>query len=172
MKKIILSFLAVSLLGFSEPLKVQYVIDGDTVQFNNDIRCRLAYVDTPESYRNKKATRDVADCSNVSVNDIVKGGRIAKNYLKSVLHKGKTYDVLITDKESHRSKKQNRFICEIFDDGGSVNERLVRNGFAVPYWRFIRDRNKKDRYAALFHKAQAEQKGVWRSQPNVMECMK
>jgi len=49
-------------------------VDGDTLHFTND-KCRILYIDTPESYRNKKAKRDVKQCKNFTLDTMVKIGK-------------------------------------------------------------------------------------------------
>lgn len=146
--------------------KLRYVIDGDTVVFKSET-CRLAFIDTPESKRNKKATRDVADCKDVSLDDIVQSGRYAKRYLKSVMRKGEVYNF-----KKHGSDRYGRSICEIFlSDGSSINDRLVKNGFAVPFWRYIKSGDVKKRMRENASFAKSEKKGLWRTNAEVMRCM-
>ena len=168
MRKILLSAL---LLGITfmqaESLKLRYIKDGDTVVFNKGVTCRLAYVDTPESYPNKKATRDVANCDGVSIDEIVTSGRYAKRYLGSIMQKGDIYDVDIRGEDRY-----GRSICVIYNKHKqSINEMVVKNGFALPYWRY--NKSKKMRHKMRNHLTYAKNnnKGLWRSHRAVMECM-
>lgn len=170
MKKIIiLSLLAGSLMA--ESLELRYVIDGDTVQFSKDVRCRVAYIDSPESSFNSKAKKDMRKCSGVDKSEMVEAGRYAKRYLKSIMRKGKRYQVNILSREKHRKGSKNRFICEIFDKEESINEKLVRNGFAVPWWRYIKNKEVNKRMYAHFAHAKSNHKGAWRTSPAAMECI-
>jgi endonuclease YncB( thermonuclease family) len=153
-------------LSQAEVKTLRYVIDGDTVVFNGGTTCRLAHIDTPESKRNAKATRDVAKCDNVSIGDVVESGRYAKRYLKSVLRKGADYDIQILGQDRYK-----RDICVIFKDGISVNESLVRYGFAVPFWRYIKNPSIKKSMIKHIQFANSQNKGIWRTHRNVMECM-
>jgi len=58
--KIITLLLIISLSLLAEVGTLKKVVDGDTLYFTND-KCRILYIDTPESYRNKKAKRDASD---------------------------------------------------------------------------------------------------------------
>jgi endonuclease YncB( thermonuclease family) len=168
MKKIILSLALLlsssSLLADVKTLR--YVIDGDTVVFNGGSTCRLSYIDCPESKRNAKATRDVAKCPAVSLDDIVESGRYAKRYLKSIMRKGTAYEVDIIGRDRYR-----RDICIIYKDGVSINEIMVRNGFSVPFWRYIKQADVKKRMVSHIRYANEHNKGIWRTHRNVMECM-
>jgi endonuclease YncB( thermonuclease family) len=142
--------------------KLKYIIDGDTLVFTNGDKCRLAYIDAPESKRNKKITRDVANCKNVLIEDIVWSGRFSKKYLKSIMKKGELYQYDIVAVDRYKRK-----VCDIED----YNKRMVEFGFAVPYWRYIKSKKLKDEYQKLLLKAKEGNRGVWKAYPEVLECM-
>lgn len=146
--------------------EVEYVIDGDTVQFDG-FNCRLAYVDTPESGNNPKAQREVKKYG-IEPSRIYGAGRIAKKYTESHIRKGETYRVKIV---SSKKDVHGRSVCEIFfPNGKSFNERIVRDGFAVPFWRYL-PMLKKPIYYWLAKKAQREEKGLWRTDHEIMMKM-
>lgn len=166
MKKLIITLFALTALLNAESRVLKYVIDGDTVAFKGS-KCRLAYIDTPESKRNKKATRDVAKCKNVSLDEIVESGRYAKRYLKSMMQKGSSYEVKVVDVDRYK-----RDVCIIYDaEGNSINEMIVKNGFAIPFWRYIRSASVKNRMIEHIRDSNYKNKGIWRTHRNVMECM-
>ncbi len=168
MKKVIIgacAMLTVVTAISAEQMRLRYVIDGDTVVFNQ-ATCRLLYIDTPESKRNKKATRDVANCNGVSLNDVVESGRYAKNYLKSIMRKGSSYEVSVSGKDRY-----NRSLCVIYSNGESINDAMVENGFAVPFWKYIKNPLVKINMIAKIRSAKTGGKGLWRTHPQVMECM-
>jgi len=168
MRKFLLGALLLSVTFIqAENLKLQRIKDGDTVVFNKGVTCRLSYVDTPESYPNKKATRDVANCNGVTLDEVITSGRYAKRYLGSIMQKGSTYNVDIKGEDRY-----GRSICVIYNEQKqSINEMLVRNGFAVPYWRYIKDYNTRSRMKEYVRHAQSNNKGLWRTHRAVMECM-
>lgn len=168
MRKLLLGAL---LLGVTfiqaESLKLQRIKDGDTVVFNKGVTCRLSYVDTPESYPNKKATRDVANCNGISIDEVVTSGRYAKRYLGSIMQKGSTFNVDIRGEDRY-----GRSICVIYNEKEqSINEMLVKNGFAAPYWQYIKSRNMRSKMSSHVEYAKSNNKGLWRSHRAVMECM-
>jgi len=169
MKKTLLCvalLLVASSLLHAKTWKLKYVIDGDTAVFNQGT-CRFAYIDTPESKRNAKATRDVADCPGVTLDDIIVGGRYAKRYLKSAMKKGEEYHIEVKGQDRYH-----RYICVIYDrDNVSFNDKLVRDGFAVPFWRYIHNTSVKEKMISFVKNAKSTPKGIWRTNPNVMECM-
>jgi len=182
MKKLTLTTATLFILSlngaYAETQKLRYVIDGDTAVFAHTT-CRFAYIDTPESKHNKKLESDIKrsqynkklhkyilNNNSVSPQEVVRAGRIAKGYVKSIMHKGSFYDfdIISTD-------RYGRSICVIYDKkGGTINDRIVANGFAVPFWRYIPS-NIKPKMIDLVRRAKAKNKGLWRSNRNVMDMM-
>ncbi len=66
------------------------VVDGDTLHFTND-KCRLLYIDTPESYQNQKAKRDTHQCKNFTLDTMVKIGKQSTAHAKTLVTVGKSY---------------------------------------------------------------------------------
>jgi endonuclease YncB( thermonuclease family) len=156
-----LTFLPVFLFGYMTEEKLRYVIDGDTAQFQS-MRCRFSYVDTPESGNNPKALRD-SRAMGIPLEDIYDAGRIAKRYVKSRLHKDNYYRIDVKKGMTHGRK-----ICVIYlDEEHTINELLVRDGFAVPFWKYIPKRMRYH-YRKLALLAKKEHKGLWRLHPLVM----
>lgn len=60
------------------------------LHFNN-AKYRMAYIDTPESKRNKKAKRDVARCKNFTLDTMVKIGKASSDHAKRLVKVGKQY---------------------------------------------------------------------------------
>jgi len=148
----------------AEEQKLKYVVDGDTIVLSKTT-CRLAYIDTPESRFNKKLQRDISR-STLSAEEVIKAGRISKNYLKSIMKKGESYafDVLTVD-------KYKRSICVIYDHNGkSISHKIVKNGMAIPFWRYVKGSVKKE-MIELVRFAKTKKKGLWRIYPSVMETM-
>lgn len=140
---------------------VRYVVDGDTVKFKT-MNCRFANVDTPESGNNAKARKDIQRF-NLSPETVYSAGRIAKNYTKSHIRKGESYRIDV--------KKQDRYgrnVCEIFlPNGESFNQKIVQDGFAVPFWRYI-TKHEKGTYYGLAKTAEKRNKGLWKISPKLM----
>ncbi len=159
---IVLTF-TISLQAQTE--KLRYVVDGDTVRFSQTT-CRLAYIDTPESKSNNKAKKDIRKDPRVSINDVVKAGRISKNYLKSIMRKGKVYSFDVTTIDRY-----GRSVCIIYKNDQSVNDMIISNGFGVPFWRYI-PKSMQPKYRNLMTKADNGGRGLWRTNRPVMEMMK
>lgn len=173
MKKVMILILLMGVSYGDQMQKLRYVIDGDTVQFQ-DVRCRLAWIDTPESKPNKKAKKDsqTSRIEGVTVSEIVKAGRISSSYLKSIMQKGHSYRFSVISKETFRKKGSNRSICVIFDDDGySINHRIIENGFAVPFWRYIKSSVVREEMDNATKQAIQDKKGLWRIYPNVLGGM-
>ena len=144
--------------------ELRYIIDGDTAQFEN-MRCRFAYVDTPESGNNPKARKDSAKY-NIPLDTIYQAGRMAKRYVKSKMRKGQVYRIDVKKKGRY-----GRNICEIYiDKKTTINDLVVRDGFAVPFWQYI-PLSKKPHFVYLLYKAKKEDKGLWQLYPALMRKM-
>lgn len=146
--------------------KLSRIIDGDTVKFN-DTTCRFAYIDTPESKRNDRAKSKVEDCTGLTLEKMVDAGKQSASYLNSILELGRTYkyDVISTD-------KYDRKVCVIWiDNNQMLNENLVREGYAVPYYAFIKDRDIERQMRTSFTMAKRNKSGLFKTYESVMQCL-
>jgi micrococcal nuclease len=165
MKKLLLA----TLLGSTLFASVQYgtvtkVVDGDTIYFKSngeEVKCRVANIDTPESRRNSKAKRDASKCNAVTVDTIVKAGKKSTEYAKDYFKLGSKHKFEISGYDRYK-----RAICTI----GGYNLDIVKDGYAVPYWRYIDSSLKRD-YQKAIREAKSGNKGLWRSDRSVMNCM-
>jgi endonuclease YncB( thermonuclease family) len=60
--KLITLLLLSQVLLFSDSRKLIKIVDGDTLYFkinNKTVKCRIGYIDTPESYMNKKLKNNI-----------------------------------------------------------------------------------------------------------------
>lgn len=128
------------------------VVDGDTIKgYDLDkklVHVRFAYIDTMESSRNLRAKTIAAGCS-LDIADLVKSGKKAKRYLtKRVADSKNTVVVFITDKPD----KYGRLIGVVYGDNFniSLNEELVSTGNALPYTKYIKEKNTIDLFEDLF----------------------
>lgn len=129
--------------------KVVYVDDGDTVVLLNAARqrvnVRLSSIDAPESsHENKEAGRVGQPFSDKS-----------RSYLASMV-KGETVDATCFEEDHHH-----RQVCEIFLRGKSVNQEMVRSGFAwanrSAHGRYLRDKS----LPGLEEDARRAKRGLW-----------
>lgn len=164
-KKLI--FLALATTVFAESGTLTKVVDGDTVYFSNGNKCRLAYIDTPESSFNAKAKRDASKCEGVTVGAIVDAGKASSSMLKSIVKIGKSYQYDVVDID-----KYGRSVCIIKNDThGTLNEEMVSSGFAVPFSRYILNRNDQQLYFNALRSAKRTNAGIWSRNHPVMQCM-
>jgi endonuclease YncB( thermonuclease family) len=135
--------------------KLSKIVDGDTLYFNN-AKCRIAYIDTHESRKNLKAKRDVGRCSTLTVDTTIKMGKAATKHAKSLVKIGKSYqyDVVGTD-------RYERSICVVKLGTSTYNEQMVRDGFALPFEKYIPHHLKKH-YLKLSSEAKSKNRGLWK----------
>lgn len=125
--------------------RIEYVVDGDTVQLTNGQRVRLVQIDTPEVY-------NVPECY----------GAQASATTKRLLPEG-TEVRLYPEPKTDAVDAYGRLLRYVFRvrDGLDVNVQLVRVGAAAPYFYDYR----RGRYAGLLvHlalRARARHLGLW-----------
>lgn len=141
------------------------VVDGDTIYFGA-VKCRLAYIDTPESKNNEKARRDAAKCNGITPERIVEAGKIAADFTKAQLQVGRSYKYSVVDTDRY-----GRSVCLIEADGGSLNLGIVAAGYAVPFEQYIPDYQTKRLFNKYAQEAKRTNAGLWGSHSSVMECM-
>lgn len=171
MKKIVLlAFLAT--LGFSDTGILTKVVDGDTLYFKKDnsrkvVKCRIEYIDTPESMINKKLKKDIKLCGGaVKEKDMKAAGKSATRAAKRVLEIGERYNYSVSGKDRY-----GRSICVVqLKDGETFNETMLKEGYAVAFRHYM-TWSEKIHYVSVEKKAQQLHKGLWGSFPQEMMCM-
>lgn len=146
--------------------KLSRIIDGDTVKFN-DTTCRFAYIDTPESKRNDRAKDKIDKCPGLTLETMLDAGKESSEYLNSIIEVGRSYkyDVISTD-------KYDRKICVIWlNTNVMLNENLVREGYAVPYYTFIKDNDIEKQMKSSLLIAKKNHSGLFKSYESVMQCL-
>lgn len=143
------------------------VVDGDTVEFNRGaVKCRLAYIDTPESRRNRKAKKDVSRCNGVTLDTMVKAGKEATKHASTLLKRGKSYRYEVLGHDRY-----GRSICVIALPGAATyNDTMISDGFALPYRQYI-DKSERRRFDILAREAKRTGQGLWKTTPAVMQCL-
>ena len=131
------------------------VVDGDTLNFTND-KCRILYIDTPESKRNKKAKRDANKCKKLSLDTMVKIGKISTAHAKSLVKVGKAYKYEVKGKDRYK-----RSLCIVYTPRGVFNELMVKDGYAMPYEKYVPS-NLKRKYNKLAKQARSSNSGLWK----------
>ena len=145
------------------------VVDGDTLYFRSNgktVKCRIAYIDTPESRFNERAKREVRRCSGIIPGRMVEAGKAATRHARSLVSVGKSYRFDIRGRDRY-----GRSICIVrLPDGETYNERMVKDGYAVPFWKYI-PLSSQRRFYLLEKEAASGRRGLWGSHPEVMRCL-
>ncbi|MAC84365.1 MAG: hypothetical protein CL624_09545 [Arcobacter sp.] len=163
-KKLLLSIFVCS-VAYAEVGTLSKVIDGDTVKFGQTT-CRLAYIDTPESRKNKRLKRIVKSCSGVTINTMIAAGKKSTSYLKAKLKVGKQYKYTVVDIDRYK-----RSVCIIMiNNRTSINQQLVKDGYAVPYYRYIKS-DKRNMYRKLSKEAKRLNEGLYKSHSSSINCL-
>ena len=145
------------------------VVDGDTLYFHSQgktVKCRIAYIDTPESRFNERAKREARRCAGIVPQRMVEAGKAATRHAKTLVSVGKSYrfDILGRD-------RYGRSICIVrLPDGETYNERMVKDGYAVPFWKYVPSSMRR-RYKRLADESKVGRKGLWDAYRPLMECV-
>lgn len=129
-----------------EPIKVDRVVDGDTVIFINGDRLRYVGIDTPEEFDQRKPVQCFAKEAAAKNKQLVEGKTI------------KFY------KDVNEMDQYGRWLGFVYlEDGTFVNMELVRQGygFAYPY---PPDVSKSDEFAKAERFARENKLGLWNGQ--------
>jgi len=144
-----------------EKADVVRVVDGDTVVIllnGQEEKVRLIGVDTPESKNNEKARRDSSKTGE-SVSEIVKLGKEAAQYTKSILPKG-TKVTVETDVQPR--DRYGRLLAYLYlENGEMVNSLIIQNGYAQvmtipPNVKY------EDLFRKLMKEARENNRGLWK----------
>lgn len=142
------------------------IVDGDTVEFNRGkVKCRMAFIDTPESRRNRKAKKDVAQCDGLTLNTMVKAGKAATKHAGTLLKVGKKYQYEVTSTDRY-----GRSICIVKLQKSTYNKTMIADGYALPYRQYI-DKSNRRMFDRIARKAKQEKQGLWKTMPAVMKCL-
>lgn len=158
MKNILMLFFPLILLAKSGVLI--NVIDTDMVVFEvkkKAFECQMAYVDSP----------DILTCSDVKTAEMKLAGREAKAFIEKLMKVGETYayDVVYTDGDG-------KPYCEIqLRPHQTMNLTMIKEGYAVPDDQRLPVMYKR-KYRPAMNAAKRSSKGLWKSHPQVMECLR
>lgn len=148
---------------------LQRVVDGDTLYFQSSqgaIKCRIAYIDTPESRSNAKAMKDIATCPTMTAKEMVRLGKEASAFTQSILTIGERYAITITGSDHH-----GRSTCLVQTSKGSLGEILIQEGYAIPFWRYMDNPADKILYTWRLAQAIWNKKGLWSVSAGGMLCL-
>ena len=105
--------------------EVKRIVDADTMDFNVIMgfdtmfsgRFRLIGINTPEIYGVKKTSEEYQK------------GMAASDFVKTMIQPGDWVEIEIYQ---GKREKYGRWLCQVFNDGVSINEQLLIHGHAVP----------------------------------------
>ena len=141
--------------------KIISVLDGDTLKVLYDGRrqtIRLIGIDAPETRRNRKAYKD-SSRGRRDVDTIVMQGKMAKNYVKTLVKKGDTGRIEFDIEKRDRYRRLLGYVY--LPDGRMLNDLIIRNGYASPltippnvrYWR---------KFSRSYKYARRHRLGLWK----------
>lgn len=161
--------LLLPVLLFSDVGALTKVVDGDTLHFktnNKKVKCRIAYIDTPESSNNNKLLKDIKNCKDVSAKDMISAGKSATRAAKRLLNIGSEYSY-----EVHGKDRYGRSICVVkINKQKTFNEQIILDGYAVPYRKYM-NLSELRHYNAILTTARAGKKGLWKDRNEAVECL-
>lgn len=140
---------------------VLYVIDGDTLKVSYHGKresIRLIGIDAPEINRNRKAYRDSRKQGR-DIGTITSQGRLAKNYVKSLVKKGSVVSIQFDVEKRDKYRRLLGYVY--FPDGRMLNDVIIRNGYASPLSipPNIKYRNK---FLKSYRYARKHGRGLWK----------
>jgi len=144
------------------------IVDGDTLYFktnNKKVKCRIEYIDTPESKNNKKNKHDISNCRGITAKAMTSAGKSATRAAKRLLILKKQYYYNVSGKDRY-----GRSICVVNLDNLTFNEQMVLDGYAVPYRQYMNSSELKY-YNILLKKAKIIKVGLWRDRETIIECL-
>ena len=146
--------------------KLSAIVDGDTVKFGDTI-CRFAYIDTPESKKNDRAKKKVDSCDGMTIETMIESGKESTSHLSELLEKGKSYKFDIQGEDRYQRK-----ICVIWlNNGTSVNKKMVEDGYAVPYYDYIKDENVIREMKKAYKEAKQNRRGLFVKYESSLKCI-
>jgi micrococcal nuclease len=124
--------------------RVIRVIDGDTFEIETGEKVRLIGVDAPESVHPSKEDECYGETSSKVLEELIEG------------------ELVYLEKDVSETDRYGRLLRYVYFDGQSVNQYLVKEGFAFAS-SFPPDVKKQELLTVLQTKARTEGKGLWSS---------
>ena len=149
-------------------VKLLKISDGDTFivydyMYNQKLKLRLLYIDTPEKFSSRKLTKQAKECR-VSKKQIRKLGRLASHYAKDYFRGQKHILVLYKGKGHY---KRMLAVVKRLDKNTTYNYDVVNDGYACIYKYAPRPKI----FDSAFYDAKKQHKGLWGINYNLMNCL-
>ncbi|RDH85437.1 MAG: hypothetical protein DIZ78_10855 [endosymbiont of Escarpia spicata] len=141
--------------------KLQKIEDGDTLVVeltSGTERIQLAGIDAPEDTPNPKLQRD-AQRTGLSEDVLLSIGDASTSHLKSLVSPGQ--QVLLSGNLNRRDKYGRISLVVLDDQGNSLNEKMVADGYAVVLNRYPLDSAYRDRLKKMEGEAFDQKRGLW-----------
>ncbi|NTV29722.1 MAG: thermonuclease [Candidatus Omnitrophica bacterium] len=155
---------AASQMAQVDSVRVERVVDGDTLKLVGGERVRLIGIDTPELHESAKLYRD-AERTGQDIKTIQRMGGEAASFTRELVD-GKNvrleYDVQPRD-------RYGRLLAYVYlEDGTFVNAQIIRRGYAYPLTVPPNTRHAAE-FRRLFEEARRSRAGLWASGPYLGE---
>ena len=148
---------------------VESIEDGDTlvIQYKGKSqRVQLVGIDAPEDTQNPKLNLD-SKRKNIEKSDLLTLGRLATEHLKILIKAGQSVSLKgnLTQKD-----KYNRLPAVVLNEKGeSLNQSMVKDGYALLLTRFPLNENIRSNLAKAEKQARSDKTGLWGSHTELME---
>ncbi|RDH90567.1 MAG: hypothetical protein DIZ77_05025 [endosymbiont of Seepiophila jonesi] len=154
-----LSMAAVAAEG--QRYKLQKIEDGDTLVVEltgGTERIQLAGIDAPEDTPNPKLQRD-AQRTGLSEDVLLSIGDASTSHLKSLVSPGQ--QVMLSGNLNRRDKYGRISLVVLDEQGNSLNEKMVTDGYAVVLNRYPQDSAFRGRLKKMEGEAFDQKRGLW-----------
>ena len=148
------------ILDIADPVAAQ-IVDGDTIKLEFDGKLttiRLIGIDTFESRKNNKAYRQAYE-NNISIEEVIQRGKLAKTYIKEKLSK-RSKNYLEYD-EDFLDRYDRTLAYVWFSDDEMLNMDIICEGYAMPLTIKPNDKYAKA-FTQCYEEAKAQGLGVWK----------
>jgi len=154
----ILILLLTTLLSAQDLLKVERVVDGDTLLLTNGEKVRLIGIDAPESKPNPRAEKQAA-MEGKDLKNIILMGEEATKFVRSLIKPG---DEVRIEFDVEKRDRYGRLLGYIYLlDGRMINEEIVKAGYAslLTHPPNVKYQN---RFLRAYKEARENKRGLWR----------
>ncbi len=148
---------------------VESVEDGDTIVIKykgKTQRVQLIGIDAPEDTQNPKLNLDSRN-KKIEKNDLLKMGKASTEYLQTLIKAGEK--VSLEGNLSQKDKYNRLPAIVINQKGQSLNQEMVKTGYALLLTRFPLDEDFKASLKEAQNFARSEKLGLWKKHPQLME---
>ncbi|EGW53058.1 thermonuclease family protein [Candidatus Endoriftia persephone] len=154
-------FIAQHAIAAESLYRLQQVEDGDTLVVEiagGAERIQLAGIDAPEDTSNPKLQRDVQR-TGLSEDVLLSIGAASTTYLRRLVTPGQ--QVMLSGDLNRRDKYGRISLVVLDDQGNSLNEKMVTDGYAVVLNRYPLDSVFRERLKKMEGEAFAQKRGLW-----------